>query len=110
MPEASWFQRIESIVDRKMDIIAQAKAAGTLNELDRARQYQKATPQDLLRSLNEAWLKIRRLEGANAKKDGVINELRQKLNRALTVNVVLTLVVLGLWELVKFGLPYVLGH
>jgi hypothetical protein len=55
---------------------------GTLNALDRSKQYTRASNEELLRSLNEAWVKIRVHERELAAKDKLIAELSRKLGES----------------------------
>jgi hypothetical protein len=90
------------MVDRTYTAIGKARALGTLNEIDRAKQYSEANTSDLLRSLNEAWSKIRLVEAANIRKDAEIAQLHAKLNRSQLVNIALTSIITGLaWEGLK---------
>lgn len=52
---------------------------GTLNALDRSKQYTRASNEELLRSLNEAWTKIRICEKELRAKDQQIAQLRVDL-------------------------------
>lgn len=56
--------------------IPDPKRIGTYNQIDRSKQYTRADNPELLRSLNEAWSKIRTLEAANVRKDAAMAELR----------------------------------
>lgn len=69
---------------------------GTYNQIDRSRQYTRADGPELLRSLNEAWSRIRGCQQELAKKDLAIADLRNKLNRSQVANVVLTSIVTAL--------------
>jgi len=94
---------IEAIVDRiyrrVMVPIEKAKQVGTLNATDRSRQYTALTDAELLRSLNEAWTKIRCLEKSNLTKDADIAKLKKKLSRYRIVNIALTSILTTLaWE------------
>ena len=70
-----------------------AKVIGTYNALDRSKQYTREDPRELLRAVNEAWTKIRKLETELVKRDTSIAELQNKLRRANVVNVTLTSIV-----------------
>ncbi len=93
---------VNSIYDRVMTPIEQAKQLGTYNAIDRSRQYFHQDPKDLLRAVNEAWAKIRSCEKELTKRDQKIADLQRKLDRAKLINAGLTFVVIGLWELWKF--------
>jgi len=69
---------------------------GTYNQIDRSRQYTRADGPELLRSLNEAWSKIRTCERELTKRDTAIAELREKLKKSQIVNVALTSIITAL--------------
>lgn len=76
---------------------------GTLNALDRSKQYTRASNEELLRSLNEAWVKIRVHERELAAKDKLIAELSRKLGeskdlarRYRIITIVLTSIITSL--------------
>jgi hypothetical protein len=72
---------------------------GTYNAIDRSKQYTRADAPELLRSLNEAWTKIRTLESANHEKEKAIIELRndkQKLFKLLAASIGVTSLVTAL--------------
>lgn len=69
--------RAERIFHRYLVTIKDAKLAGTFDQLDRSPQYLRATPEELLRSLNQAWVKIRTLETSLRDKEKQIGELRE---------------------------------
>lgn len=75
---------------------AKAKAIGTYNLLDRSRQYTREDPRELLRAVNEAWSKIRKLENEGTRKDADLAQLREKLRRMQYVNVALTSIITAL--------------
>jgi len=58
-----------------------SKTCGTYNQVDRSRQYTKADSPELLKSLNDAWSKIRLLEAAGLRKDSAISKLHARLGR-----------------------------
>lgn len=96
------FSEFEHMIHRKVDIIARAAQLGTLDSDDRSRQYTTPENPELLRSLNEAWTKIRQLQKAGDKKDTAILALQKKLRRSQVVNIALTSIVTGLaWEGLK---------
>jgi hypothetical protein len=78
------------------DVESQAKLAGTFNALDRSRQYRRDEPRELLRAVNEAWTKIRKLENEGTRKDAEIAKLYNKLRRSNFVNVTLTAIITSL--------------
>ena len=89
----------------------QAQRVGTVNAIDRSRQYTRADNSELLRSLNEAWAKIRLVEQDNRKKDIAIGMLHGKMARYRGGLVVLTSIITGLaWEGLKFVLPMLLRY
>jgi len=88
--------------------MADPKLSGTWNAIDRSKQYTRADNGELLRSLNEAWSKIRKMENSLIKKDVEIGVLRGKIQRTKIVNIALTSIVTGLaWEGLKFVLPLI---
>jgi hypothetical protein len=84
------------LVDQLMTPMEKAKRAGTLNAIDRSKQYDEADPRILLRAVNESWSKIRNLENANTHKDSEIAQLRAKLRRVQYVNVAMTSIITAL--------------
>lgn len=92
-----------------MNAIAKAHLVGTFNQVDRARQYEDPTAPELLRSLNEAWSKIRVCEKSILTKDARIADLEKKITSYKIKNIALTAILTGLaWEGVKFIAAYVL--
>jgi hypothetical protein len=93
------------------DAIERAKELGTLNQNDRSHQYTRAENPELLRSLNEAWSKIRTLEAANLRKDNEITALHNRLGKKWVANLVTGLISAAValaWEIgIKFA-PIVL--
>ena len=86
-----------------------ARQLGTVNAIDRSRQYTRADSYELLRSLNEAWAKIRRLESENNRKDVQIGLLHGSVRRYRGSTILLTSIVSGLaWEGLKYLLPMAL--
>jgi len=78
------------------------KRLGTYNAIDRSKQYTRADNAELLRSLNEAWTKIRTCEKSIGQKDAAIVELKKQLGRYKVVNIALTSIVTTLaWEGLK---------
>lgn len=93
----------------RLDAIAKAHIAGTLNQLDRSRQYESAGAPELLRSLNEAWSKIRVCEKSILAKDARISELESKVTTYKVKNMALIAILTGIgWEGVKVIAAYVL--
>ncbi|MGH9505253.1 MAG: hypothetical protein ACRD20_20560 [Terriglobales bacterium] len=81
---------------RMTNPIDKARQCGTLNLLDRSKQYEDSRQIDQLRSLNEAWSKIRLLESAGIKKDAAMADLREKLRKYKYVNTALTAIITAL--------------
>lgn len=82
---------------------------GTYNQIDRSKQYTRADAPELLRSLNEAWSKIRALEAASLKKDAVIAEMRRKVTSYRIRYTTLVAIITGLaWEGVRALVPIAL--
>jgi hypothetical protein len=73
--------------------VQKAKAIGTYNALDRSRQYTQPENPALLRSLNEAWSKIRVCEKALVAKDEQIRTLSNRIGKYKVVNIALTSIV-----------------
>lgn len=85
-----------------------AAKLGTVNLLDRSRQYTRTDTGELLRSLNQAWTKIRLVEQESRKKDLAIHELHQRIASYRAGMIALTSVITGLcWEGVRFLAPIV---
>jgi hypothetical protein len=83
---------------------------GTLNQADRSKQYTRADAGELLKSLNEAWTKIRLLEVASAKKDVLIGGLYKKLRKYRMGYTAMVSIITGLaWEGVRALLPIALA-
>ncbi len=93
---------VGDVVNWHMNPIIRARQLGTLDAIDRSKQYDEPEPRELLRAVNEAWAKIRRCEKELGSKDLQISNLLAKLNRQRLVNALLTIGVVALWELVKF--------
>jgi|SRR5579859_7074037 len=86
-----------------------AQRVGTVNAVDRSRQYTRADNPELLRSLNEAWSKIRLLESSNARKDVELGLLHDKVRRYRVGYMTLVAIVTGVcWEGVKAMAPIAL--
>lgn len=85
-----------------MTPIEKAKRLGTYNQVDRSLQYAGASNAELLLAINHAWAKIRRCEEALIDRNKQIAELLEKVRNYRTRNLVLTICLIGLWELVKF--------
>ena len=87
------------MVERIIQATQKAKEVGTYDQVDRSRQYSDASQIDLLRSLNDAWSRIRILQTENSKKDLAISQLHNKLKRSQTVNIALTAIITTLaWK------------
>lgn len=88
-----------------------AEKVGTVNTIDRSRQYTQADAGELLRSLNTAWSKIRLLESALNRKDVELGMLHARVRRYHGSTILLTSIVSGLaWEGLKFLLPIALRY
>jgi len=84
-----------------------AKSLGTLDAIDRSRQYTLPDLPEVLRSLNEAFTKIRILESGRRKDAEIIKKLHDRLTRYHSVTIALTSILTGLaWE----GLRALLAH
>lgn len=89
----------------------EAQRAGTVNLIDRSRQYTRADSPELLRSLNEAWSKIRRLEQQGAQKDLAITTLQARVRSYRFGLVLLTSIVTTLaWRGVEVLGPMLLRY
>ena len=87
---------VGDVVRWHMNPIIRARELGTLDAIDRSKQYDEPDPREVLRAVNEAWAKIRRCENELTKKDAAIAELRQKLKNSHVVNSVLTAIITAL--------------
>jgi hypothetical protein len=100
-----WFDELSNRAMKVTDehlAVQKAKAIGTYNALDRSRQYTQPENPELLRSLNEAWSKIRTCEKELRTKDQDIQQLRKRLKSYRVANIALTSVITGLaWEGLK---------
>lgn len=86
-----------------------AKVIGTYNQVDRTKQYTRADNEELLRSLNQAWTKIRSLEAASLKKDIVIEQQSRRIGRYRVGYTTLIAIITGVcWEGVKALSPVAL--
>jgi hypothetical protein len=83
---------------------------GTYNQVDRSKQYTRAEAPELLRSLNEAWSKIRMLEASSLRKDAVIADQNQRIGRYRVGYTTLIAIITGVcWEGVRALVPMVWG-
>jgi hypothetical protein len=83
--------------------------SSTYNAIDRSKQYTRSDNPELLRSLNEAWSKIRRLEQSLLQKDVEIGIMQAKVRSYRLVNTALISICTGLaWEGAKFLFPIAL--
>lgn len=103
-------KRVDDLLDneneKKPDAIAQAERLGTLNQIDRSRQYQEPNNRELLRAVNEAWAKIRTLEREAGKKDQMIGALNDRVKTYRAAHVTLIAIITGLaWEGLKVLAP-----
>jgi hypothetical protein len=88
-----------------------AQKLGTVNQIDRAKQYTRADNPELLRSLNEAWSKIRALEAARAEDAKIIDRLHKKLGSQWRHNLVTALISAATalaWEIGRIFAPIAL--
>jgi hypothetical protein len=88
-----------------------AEKVGTVNRLDRSRQYTRADAGELLRSLNTAWSKIRLLEQGRAKDAVIIAALHKNLRRKWVGYLMAALVSAGValaWEIGMLFAPMLL--
>lgn len=103
-----WIRELEDKIERMFPAIEHAKKVGTLNELDRSKQYTEPDPHRMLGELNGAWKEIRTHDKALMAKDARIADLGRQLQRSRLVNSVLTLVLLAIWEGIKLAGPWIL--
>jgi hypothetical protein len=104
------FSRMTENADAR-PIPLQAQRVGTVNKIDRSRQYTRADNIELLRSLNEAWAKIRRLETANNSKDVEIGLMAAKVRNYRIGYTTLIAIITGLaWEGLKVFAPMLLRY
>jgi len=82
--------------------IQRAHLLGTMNVLDRSKQYPLDDPEKLKAAINQAWTKIHHCEQELRHKDIVLGQLKTQLSRYRIVNIALTSILTGLaWEGVK---------
>lgn len=94
-----------------MNAVDRAREVGTLGAVDRSRQYTTPSAPELLRSLNTAWEKIRKLETASTDKDADILRLHKRLSNYKFLNIALTSILTGLaWEGLKLIVPAALCY
>lgn len=90
-----------------MDPISKAHLVGTFNAIDRSKQYQGVTQEELVNQVNTAWAKIRVCEKSITSKDARILDLEQKIKRYRWANIALTSIITGLaWEGLKALVAY----
>ena len=82
----------------------QAHRVGTVNQVDRSRQYTRTDNIELLRSLNEAWAKIRTLESARAQDGKIIDALHKRLGSKWKGILVTALISAGTAVLFEMGM------
>jgi hypothetical protein len=70
---------VKRVVEKHEVALAKAQKLGTLDAVDRSRQYQETDSRELLRAVNEAWSKIRTCERELGKKDAAIADLKSRL-------------------------------
>lgn len=92
--------------DRIMDAITKAHAVGTFNAIDRSKQYANPDHAEMLRALNEAWSKIRRIETLSDEKDVTIRDLKDQLGKKLRRNRLWNTALICAWEIIRTALPY----
>lgn len=99
----------------KVEAIEFAKKIGTYDSPDRSKQYPLNDVDDIKDAVHKCWVKIHLLEAAKTeleaeihRKDVLVGDLkdkiedyRDKLRNSRTANMILTLALFGLWELVK---------
>jgi hypothetical protein len=66
-------------VDRKLKALELAEKLGTLNADDRSKQYPLDQTAQIVKAVNECWIKVHEKEKADKKKDEQIHELRKKV-------------------------------
>ncbi len=90
-----------------------AEKVGTVNTIDRSRQYTRADAGELLRSLNEAWAKIRTLESARAQDGKIIDALHKRLGskwKGILVTAVISAATAVLFEMGMLTAPMLLRY
>lgn len=89
-------------VDHICEAVTHAQKLGTLNALDRSRQYPLDSDEKVKEAVNQAWTKIHHLEREGDRKDAKIVELEKKVSRwrflAHSLTSILTVLA---WEGVK---------
>lgn len=89
--------------------IPDPKRIGTYNQIDRSKQYTRADNPELLRSLNEAWSKIRRLESSLLQKDVELGLMAAKVRAYRLRRTAAISICTGVaWETLKFFTPIAL--
>ena len=91
----------------------QAHRVGTVNQVDRSRQYTRTDNIELLRSLNEAWTKIRILENGARNDQVTIAKLHKRLGSKWRENVMTALISAGValaWEIGTLFAPMLLRY
>ena len=80
---------MEKLESSNARAIALAHQLGTFNAIDRSRQYEdiRDNPNELLKTINTAWSKIRSLEKDRDAKTREIAELHNKLKWARMKNI-----------------------
>ena len=90
--------------------LQRARAAGTIDELDRSRQYTEPDLQHVLASLNEAWTKIRVGEKALMAKDAQIAVLKKELESSQSkVAWLRSIIVFAGSEILRALVPWLMG-
>lgn len=90
-------------------ILPDPKKLGTYNAIDRSRQYTRADNPELLRSLNEAWSTIRRLQQSLLQKDVELGIMAGKVKAYRIGRTAIISICTGVaWEALKFFTPIVL--
>ena len=92
--------------------IPDPKRLGTFNAIDRSKQYTRSDNPELLRSLNDAWSRIRTLEQSNIRKDVELGLLQGRVRSYKFLNIALTSIITalaleGLKALVPIALRWV---
>ena len=82
--------------NRVYDAVSRAQHLGTLGAVDRSAQYQDPDSREQLRWLNEAWSKIRCLQGAISRRDTEILKLQGLVRRYRWDTILLTSIITGL--------------
>src|ERR1017187_5212232 len=82
--------------NRTYDAVSRAQHMGTLGAVDRSAQYQDPDSREQLRWLNEAWSKIRCLQGAISRRDTEIIKLQDKVQRYRWGTIIMTALITGI--------------